>query len=671
MPLPAPPLARETARSTGPVTIVISGNRRFSLETLRGVIAEPIAAIEQSGLSPAAADDIAFFLGTFYRRNGFAEAEIQASIPSPQSLRLVIREGRFTALGRVRLEGAHAFSEAELAALLTTALQPPKAPQAAAGETAPEVTFAPNEIQAGVDRIRGRYREAGFLDVAIGEPEIAFSADRSRADVSLTIREGTPYRFGPLRFEGDVLFFPQKPLLDTLKVFTEKPFTPLAVTNLERKVLYFYRSHGYFDAKVRTEADPAQAKAGAVPVTFQVQAGAVYRFDGVTQSGLRKLRPSFLPARFASLQGTIYNPAALEERYRLLMSSGLFNTLKLTQRPTPNHEVELHFDVEEAKSRELGFSLGYGTLEGGIIGTHTLDRDLFGNGRPLSIDLELAERLVRGEFIYTDPWFLDSPYTLRLRLYELSQDLNDYTKLETGLRTEFSRKLFGNLEATGFLLTRQVNLNNTSGIDERDFGLSNYRADSLGLSLTLDRRDSVLNPTKGWIVNATTDVALNILGSSLDFLRGTARASYYLPVGPTLLALGVRGGVIYPMNRKDQVPIDERFFNGGSHSVRSYGERNLGPMDSGGRPVGGETFANANIEDLFPIIDALKGALFFDYGSVGRHLGSGVGQTGCAIGAGLRYQLPIGPVRLDYGINPFQENNRHASAVHFSFGFAF
>ena len=647
------------------VRLQVTGNRRFNDKELRAAIAEQLSAIEQSGLTPALADDAAFFLGVFYRKNGFSQAQIQASIAAGSTLRLSINEGPATKLGRVVFEGNRRLPDATLRNTLTGSIKEnlPKT------ETA--LPYVENGIDAGVDRIRGLYRADGYLDATAGPARVTFSRDKTRADLTVPIHEGVQYRFGKLSFEGDIVFFPQRELLRELEVFTNRPYTPLAVTNLERKVVYFYRTRGYFNARVRSESSPATAPSGVVPVKFIVEAGDIYRFDGVSQTGLRKLRPGFLPARFSKLRGQLYSPAKLEARYRSLMGTGLFSNLKLTQIPHPNHEVELHFDVEEAKSRELGFSIGYASLEGALLGARYLDRDILGFGRPLSFDIEIAQRLLRGQVVYTDPWFLNSDFTMRLRLYELSQDLIDYSKVETGFRAELSRKFGQHWEITAFALTRRVDISNTGGIAATDIGLQHYLADSIGVSATLDYRDSILNPTKGLIINASTDMALNVFGSSLDFLRGTFRISYYLPLGKTLLAIGARGGVLYPLERMSQIPIDERFFNGGSGSVRSYVERSLGPRDRAGHAVGGETFTNANIEDVFPLFGNLKGAVFFDAGSVGRYLASGIGETGYAVGPGLRYQLPIGPIRLDYGFNPFRRSNQPFGALHFSFGFAF
>jgi outer membrane protein assembly complex protein YaeT len=641
--------------------VLLEGNRHFSADALHIALTDPLTSIEQSGLSPALADDAAFFLGVFYRRNGFPEADVKWNIESGNTLRLAIHEGPFTELGTVTFSGNLHLPQETLTGYITGATRErfPK----------PPLPFVESDIKSGVERIRGLYRSEGYLDATVEPPRITFSPGKTRADVQIDIREGIQYRFGRITFQGDIIFYPERALRKEMEVFTRKPFTPVALTNLERKIVYFYRSRGYFNAKVTSE--PAPAVNGLVPIRFMVEAGPLFHFDGVTQTGLSKLRPSFLEHRFASLRGQVYDPEKVEERYRQLMGTGLFSNLKLTQKALPNHQVQLQFEIEEAKSRELGFSLGYTKLDGLIFGTRYVDRNLFGNGRPLTIDAEVAQKLLRGEVVYSDPWFLEGDNKLNVRLYALNQELEGYAKTETGLRPELTRKFGKHLELGAFVLTRVLQIQN-NGIDPKEVGPTDYRTDSLGVSATYDTRDSVINPRRGFVVSATGDFATNIVGSSVEFLRGTLRASYYLPVGSSsMLAAGVRGGIIAPLGSSETLPIDERFFNGGSTTVRSFSDRTLGPKDSNGYPVGGETFTVANLELNTPIHDNLDGALFADAGSTGRRLDSGLGQTGFAIGAGLRYRLPIGPIRVDYGWNPVRAKNQPAGAIHFSFGFAF
>jgi outer membrane protein assembly factor BamA len=143
------------------------------------------------------------------------------------------------------------------------------------------------------------------------------------------------------------------------------------------------------------------------------------------------------------------------------------------------------------------------------------------------------------------------------------------------------------------------------------------------------------------------------------------------------LAFGARMGIIHSLTTSghaeaNELPIDERFFNGGAMTVRSFGERELGPHDPKGNPIGGEFFTVFNIEYTFPIIGELQGALFTDAGNLlPTSEKPGLDDLRYALGFGVRYKLPIGPIRLDYGFNPDPQAHEDNGAFHFSFGFAF
>jgi outer membrane protein assembly factor BamA len=98
-------------------------------------------------------------------------------------------------------------------------------------------------------------------------------------------------------------------------------------------------------------------------------------------SGLDRLRPSFVVKRFSKLQGKPYSPDVLDEKFRILMRTGLFNLLQIKPVPVDGNLLRLDISAEEAKSKEFGFLVGYGTYEGGIVGAQYRDRDLFGGVR--------------------------------------------------------------------------------------------------------------------------------------------------------------------------------------------------------------------------------------------------------------------------------------------------
>jgi outer membrane protein insertion porin family len=396
----------------------------------------------------------------------------------------------------------------------------------------------------------------------------------------------------------------------------------------------------------------------------------LYRFDGVSAKNLSpkpRLRESFLPRRFQHLQGKIYSPEKIDETYRELLRSGLFSNLRYNPAELPDHTVRLDFTFEEAKAREVGFTLGFGTYDGFKAGIRLADRNLFGNGRPLTLDADYSQRGLDAELMYFDPWFLDHPrLNMRAKLFSADRREKGYMKNEVGGRIELGWKAMPHLEVGAFAQASTVKITEPE-IDPLLLGPTDYQFISIGITQTTDYRDNQIAPTRGWIFSTSIDVGT--IDGQRAFTRSVGRFSYYRPLGKMQLALGARAGLIEPVD--ESIPIDIRFFNGGATSVRSFAERDLGPKDNDGHPLGGEFFTVFNVELTFPIAGGLQGAVFADAGNLRGHTELGIEDMRYALGVGLRYALPVGPIRLDYGINPDRREGEDFGAFHFSFGVAF
>ncbi len=485
---------------------------------------------------------------------------------------------------------------------------------------------------------------------------------------------------------------------------TDQPYTDGRVADIPRRLQSYYRTRGYYGVKVDAVGTPASARDGHVPVQVTVNAGPLYHFDGVKVKGLNRLRPSYLSRRFSKFSGKVYSPEVVEERFRELMRTGLFNVLQIKPTPIGGNLLRLDISAEEAKSKEFGFSIGYGSYVGAILGVSYRDRDLFGYGRPLTTSAEYTTRGYKGEILWEDPYFLDSDFGFKARVSAVTFDFDGYSKFELGGRVDLTRKFSKFYEAGIVVSARRVNLTNVD-IDPTLVGDKDYFVTSIGLTQTLDLRDSKVIPTRGFVFDNTVDLATSALGSDLDFIRSTARFTYFIPFTSkasaatpisttghaqelgwfrrSSLALGARVGIIYPLGNTGPgsaiaIPIDERFFNGGSSTVRSFAERDLGPHDRHDYPIGGDFFTVFNVEYTFPIWGEIEGAVFVDAGNLlpssddaFASVDAGIKNMRYAVGAGLRYKLPIGPVRLDYGVNPNPKEDEAFGAFHFSFGFAF
>jgi outer membrane protein insertion porin family len=658
---------RETqkARSTD---LEIRGTTAFKEEELRSVLKEQIATIHDFGLTAARADDAAFFLELFYRKHGYAKVDVHYSIESGSRLILDVTEGPQAILGTINFVGNNHVPGEKL---FEYAVGPTRERYSRLQKNLP---FVATDIQEGADLVHRYYVGEGYLEAAVDAPQFHFSADGARVDVTIPVHEGRQYFFGDLIFRGNPIYDPAT-LRGQMVDLLSQPYTDRRVDDISRRLQAYYKARGYYAVKVEATGEPETSAAGHVPVVVVISPGPVYKFGEVNVTGLRRLRPSYVHNRFASLQGKTYSPDVLDEKFRELMRTGLFNVLQINPQPEGGNFLRLDIAAEEAKAKEFGVSVGYGSYVGGIIGFSFADRDLFGYGRPLITSIEISERGYKGEILWDDPHFLETDVELKIRLAALTFDFDGYSKFEIGDRIEFSHSFTKQYKVGLFASQRHVEII-SADIHDDLLGNMNYFISSVGFFHTLDLRDSPVVPSRGFVFDQTFELAASAIGSEIELFRTTARASYFIPLGKTLLEFGARAGVVRPLKESisdiTAIPIDERFFNGGSTTVRSFGERDLGPHDHRGHPLGGEFYTIFNVEYTFPLYGELQGAVFVDAGNLLPDADNpSFSDMRYGIGAGLRYKLPIGPIRLDYGVNPNPREHEDFGAFHFSFGFAF
>jgi outer membrane protein assembly complex protein YaeT len=667
----------------------IRGNHAFNEKELRTQLKEQITFIEQNGLTTARADDAAFFLELFYRKHGYAKVNVSYTLLPGNRFRLDVSEGPQVHLGQLLFIGNNQIKADKL---FEYAVGPTRERVSKAQALLP---FVPSDLEEGANLVQRFYISEGFVECVVDPPTYEYVRP-DLVTARIAIHEGQKYLFGRISFVGPTIYDPETLRGQVLDLIAQ-PFTDARLADIPRRLQAYYKTRGYYNAKVDAIGDPSLAIHSHVPVRVTIDPGQVYYFDGVTVTGTRQLRPSYLVNRFKKLRGRPYSPETLDKKFREMMRTGLFNILQVKPTPIDGNLLRLDVKVEEANPQEFGFLIGYGSFEGAIVGASYANRDLFGYGRPITTSVEWSQRGYKGDFTYQDPYLFDTSFALKVRLSAITYDFDGYSKFELGGLVTFSRQVTDAYSVGLVVGARHVEITDAT-IRQEFLGRTSYFISSVGLTQTLDLRKNPLVAPRGFVCDHTIDLAASELGSDIDLLRSTARVSYYHSFAPeqpelvgaelnksalqkwferSLFALGARTGIVYPLDTAGTtaalaIPIDERFFIGGSSTVRSFAERDLGPHDPRGNPIGGEYYTIFNAEYTFPLYGELAGAVFVDAGNLLPDARSpSLNDMHYAVGVGLRYNLPIGPVRLDYGINPSPRDDEAFGAFHFSFGFAF
>src|SRR5881392_1254497 len=286
--------------------IEFRGQQAFDEKELRVALKEEITTIDDFGLSPARADDLAFFLEVFYRKHGYAKVNVHYVIESGDRLRLDITEGPRFILSTVVFDGnAH-----EPADRLFEYMVGPTRERYSRLEK--RLPFVAADMEEGVRLVQRFYIAEGFLDVVVDPPRYEFQPQSDDVDVVVPIHEGRQYSFGHIVFTGQTVYGAEA-LRPQLVDLLQRPYTGARVEDIPRRLEAYFKARGYYDVKVVATGAPDEAVNGRVPVQIVVSPGAVYHFDGVTVTGLHQLHPSFVTKRFTRLEGKTYSPDVLDE----------------------------------------------------------------------------------------------------------------------------------------------------------------------------------------------------------------------------------------------------------------------------------------------------------------------------------------------------------------------
>ena len=639
------------------------GNTKFSDRELRAALADPLAAIQQRGLSLPLADDTAYYLGVFYRRRGFAAVDVKYKIQGPY-LELDISEGPYYQLGEIYFEGNKTFQPAVLRDYMIGTTR------ARFSQFQRQLPFVESDLVTGTTLLQSFYVSQGFPQVQIVKLATVPDNRRGVVDAVVTINEGPRFFFGPITFSGNFGIAP-KEFSARIKSLTDppKPFSDAELQILERDLTFGFKKKGYFRASVSATPDFHGARDGRVPIAIDAVPGPIYSFGAFVehQGPHARLRPEFLPRRFEQLRGQTYDPDKLKDLYSRLYMTGLYDTIDIQEVPQADETIELVANPVEAKAKELGFYGGYDTFDGVLLGANYTNRNIDGLGRIFSFFANYTGRGPDGEISYENPWFLESNIDFRAALGLTFKDLVGYSIQKFYGRIAFTKTFIKGVQTAVFVEAKDANVTSIIITPESLVGPTSYQLITAGLTQTIDFRDSPTNPRKGWVVDGSASFSESIDGSS-SFARFTGRYSTYFSFGKTLLALGARMGYMSAVQGAAGVPIDERFFNGGSTTVRSFYETELSPKDNDNHPIGGLARSIFNVEYDVPIYGDLTGAAFVDAGGTGD---TPFDNFATGIGGGFRYNLPVGPVRVDYAVNPAPRKNQSLQVLSLSFGFAF
>jgi outer membrane protein assembly complex protein YaeT len=623
-------------------------------------------------------DDAAYETELLLRQRGYAEAVVDYEVLDESKARIDVKSGERSTIGRVLVEADEGCPiEPEALRLYVNG---PRTGLFGSGA----MLYVTSRVAEADDQVQEDLVALGYLDAIATLEDPGPRPEGGAVDVLLKVVAGQRYlvkeaAVGLSRTADSLPPELEEALQEGLQRAirnedgTSKEYEPRLEGSLRTILSDVLGQGGYPDARleIATEVDESRKevslKVTAYPGPY-VRLAEV-RFEGNDRTGL-----SFMASHQLFGTGDPYNSRKVRDTVRGLYRTGLFS--EVSPRLIGEGEArELVIDIVEQPSLELYAEPGFGSYELARLTLGARDRNLFGGGIGTSVEATIAQRALRADVSITNPRFLKRELIGDLRLEFDQREEPSFTRESRGAGAFVTKEWTRSLSTTfGYRLSRSE-ARDVEAVD--DLVLETQSAVNIaGFVLTqrYDVRDALFAPSSGVYAEPSIEVAADGLGSELEFIRPRLTAAWFGSLGADdVIGLGLRMGLIIPSFNENDIPIQERFFAGGENSVRSFRESQLGPKDASGDPLGGEGFTTMSLEWRHELGGAFQSAAFIDAGLVEAQAGDlfELNSVRTGVGVGLRYLLPIGPLRVDAAFNPDRRSGESEWVVHFGIGMPF
>jgi outer membrane protein assembly complex protein YaeT len=531
-------------------------------------------------------------------------------------------------------------------------------------------------FDADLQRIQAFYADRGYPDARVTSFDVKLNDKQDAVDVTLTISEGEPVTIAAVNFVG----FDAIPAdhLETMKAQVPlkvgAPRDRQLVVATHELALNELRDHGFPYAKVTAGEDDG-ATGREATLTFTGVPGKLAHVGAVEIAGNSTVGDRVIERQLTIKPGDLYRRSAMQDSQRRLYSMELFQfaNVEAVNPEEQAEEVPIRVTVAEGKHQRVNFGVGYGTEEKGRVDAEYRHVNFLGGARSAGAHVRWSslDRGIRLDF--NQPYFFRPHFSFGAEAQQWHTFTPAYFSVITGAKATVTHRATQRLswavsytsEHDSSSISNDVLTDLTLRNDLIALGLDpttgeqNGTLDAVGFDLQATTADNVLDARRGYQFLFHVEQAGRLLPGDFEYFAMSVDGRHYLPIGDTVVIASRAqiGSIDAPQNDPKRIPFAKKYFLGGATSLRGWGRYEVSPLSASGLPIGGVSLLAISEELRMRLSGKLSGVLFLDAGNVwSDDWEVKPGDLRVAVGPGLRYQTPVGPIRMDVGyqLNPIE-----------------
>ena len=515
------------------------------------------------------------------------------------------------------------------------------------------------------------YQQNGYLQAKVSDYSFDRNEEKKQLSISIQIFEGEPTLIEGISVFGNSVF-PDSTLMKKIGLYKDYQLQQKKVQDATYTLLTLYANAGFLDAEV-VPGIKINDELHRALIDFRITENEQFSIRNIIIRGLEITKKKIIMRDLTFKSGEIVNYSKLLASQRELYLTGMFESIFI--RPVTidslSSEKDILIEIKEKVPGEFNIGVGYGSLDKARIFAELLYSDLWGTAQKISLSGKLSYITRKIEASYTEPWTFGIKLNTDVNIFATYNEEPGYDVSEYGGKVIVGKSFAAHSSLSLAYRYEKVHFSHVKVQELPDKYSSNLN--SLTLSAIHDNRDNIFNTTSGHVLSLDSEIATSYEKTTNIFGRLVLHGKYYAPIThTTIIAISLEAGALTLFGNSTNVPLNERFYAGGPHSLRGFNYRKVGPLDNKGLPIGGRYKLVNNIEIRQTIYKALGGVIFFDFGNVWNYMKDVKKEPmRSSPGIGLRFDTPLGVVRCDYGFNWFPKSGESSGKLYFSLGQAF
>lgn len=544
--------------------------------------------------------------------------------------------------------------------------------------------YQPKEMENDLKAIEAFYKKNGYSDFKIIDSTVNFNEDRSEVFIKINIEEGKKYKFGAYTFTGNTVYTTNElsELIDFRKgkIYNEEKLND-SIRNIQEK----YADKGYLKAAIEPKKNTEK---DSMDINFSITENNPVYVNHIDVEGNKATKTHVLRREIVQKEGEVFSLSKIRRSQEKIFNLGFIDDVNPVINPTADPDmVDLVFDVTEGKPGMLTAGAGISSRDG-LVGTLALSHmNLFGLAQRLSLNWNFGKRVQDYSISWTTPWFLDKPTSLGVDLYNTrrykpySTTYSAYTERREGGRINLGPRFQDDKYRLNISYTyEKITIKDVNDIYKGILTEGTSVNSSISVEFARDTRDYIWDPTKGSRSAISLELMGGPLGGDVNLYKPTISHSYNKKLFsiddyPFVFSIASRFGYVARFGDTKSVPVYEKYFLGGSDTIRGYNSNGqIGPEN------GGKVYGITNMEFKFPLAREKKRtivqwAFFMDIGNswdnfsdMDMRIGSKTRQLKTGAGFGIRFTTPAFPIRLDWGYGFNHKAGEQLSDIYFTIG---